>query len=126
LSALVTLFDGGRRNAQVKMSRAEYDELAASYRETVLGAFRQAEDAIAASRHLAAQSVDQRDAAQAAERTSKIAYSRYRDGASDYLEVVTAQTDALEAQRAFLAVETDRMRAGIALVKAMGGAATGA
>lgn len=126
LSALVTLFDGGRRNAQVKISRAEYDELAAAYRETVLGAFRQAEDAIAANRHLAAQSVDQRDAAQAAERTSRIAYSRYRDGASDYLEVVTAQTDALEAQRAFLAVETDRMRASIALVRAMGGATSGA
>ncbi|MCI4591876.1 efflux transporter outer membrane subunit [Sphingobium sp. BYY-5] len=123
LSALVTLFDGGRRNAQVRISRAEYDELAATYRETVLNAFRQAEDAIAASRHLATQSVDQRDAAQAALRTSKIAYSRYRDGASDYLEVVTAQTDALEAQRALLAVETSRMRASIALVKAMGGAA---
>ncbi|SEJ28230.1 outer membrane protein, multidrug efflux system [Sphingobium sp. AP50] len=124
LSALVTLFDGGRRNAQVKMSRAEYDELSADYRDAVLSAFRQAEDAIAAGRHLAAQSVDQRDAAQAAERTSKIAYSRYRDGASDYLEVVTAQTDALEAQRALLAVDTNRMRASIALVKALGGAAS--
>lgn len=124
LSALVTLFDGGRRNAQVKMSRAEYDELSASYRDAVLSAFRQAEDAIAAGRHLAAQSVDQRDAAQAAERTSKIAFSRYRDGASDYLEVVTAQTDALEAQRALLAVDTNRMRASIALIKALGGAAT--
>ncbi|MFC3443588.1 efflux transporter outer membrane subunit [Sphingobium rhizovicinum] len=123
LSALVTLFDGGRRNAQVRMSRAQYDEMAANYRETVLGAFRQAEDAIAAGRHLAAQAVDQRDAAQAAERTSKIAYSRYRDGASDYLEVVTAQTAALEAQRALLAVETSRMRASVALVKALGGAA---
>lgn len=123
LSALVTLFDGGRRNAQVRLSRAQYEELAAHYRETVLGAFRQAEDAMAAGRHLAAQAVDQRDAAEAAERTSKIAYSRYRDGASDYLEVVTAQTAALEAQRTLLAVETSRMRASISLVKALGGAA---
>ena len=121
LSSVLTLFDGGRRSAQVKLSRAEYDELAAGYRETVLSAFRQAEDSIAANRYLAAQAIDQRDAAQAASRTSDLAFTRYRDGASDYLEVVTAQTDALDAQRALLQVETQRMRASVALVKALGG-----
>lgn len=125
LSALATLFDGGRRKGQVRFSRAEYEELAALYRDTVLTAFRQTEDAIAANRHLATQSADQRDAAEAAERTSRIAFSRYRDGASDYLEVVTAQTDALDARRALIAVDTSRLRASIALVKAMGGPAGG-
>lgn len=121
LSTLLTIFDGGRRSAQVKLSRAQYEELAANYRETVIGAFRQVEDAVAANRYLASQSVDQREAAQAAARTSKIAFSRYHDGASDYLEVVTAQTDALEAERALLAVQTQRMRASVSLVKALGG-----
>jgi len=104
------------------MSRAEYEEMTAGYRETVLGAFRQVEDALAANRHLADQAVSQRGAATAAGRTSELALTRYRDGASDYLEVVTAQTDALEAQRALLAVQTQRMRASVALVKALGGA----
>lgn len=121
LSAALTLFDGGRRNAQVKLSRGEYDELAANYRETVLTAFREVEDGVAAMRHQAAQLVDQRDAAQAAQRTSDLAMTRYRDGGADYLEVVTAQTDALDAQNALLAVEVDRMRSSIALVKALGG-----
>lgn len=121
-SAVLALFDGGRRRAGVRMSRAEYEEMTAGYRETVLGAFRQVEDALAANRHLADQAVSQRGAATAAGRTSELALTRYRDGASDYLEVVTAQTDALEAQRALLAVQTQRMRASIALVKALGGA----
>ena len=121
-SAVLALFDGGRRRAGVRMSRAEYEEMTADYRETVLGAFRQVEDALAANRHLADQAVSQRGAATAAGRTSELALTRYRDGASDYLEVVTAQTDALEAQRALLAVQTQRMRASIALVKALGGA----
>jgi multidrug efflux system outer membrane protein len=123
LSAVLSLFDGGRRNAQVKLSRAQYDELAAEYRDTVLTAFRQVEDDIAAMRHLSVQLVDQRDAAEAAKRTSELAFTRYRDGASDYLEVVTAQTDALDAQDALLAAEIGRMRSSIALVKALGGAA---
>lgn len=121
LAAALTLFDGGRRKAQVKLSRADYDEQAASYRDTVLGAFREVEDGIAALRYLSVQLVDQRDAAQAAQRTSDLAFTRYRDGASDYLEVVTAQTDALDAQSALLSAEFSRMRASIALVKALGG-----
>ncbi|WP_311267951.1 efflux transporter outer membrane subunit [Sphingobium sp. WCS2017Hpa-17] len=121
LAAALTLFDGGRRKAQVKLSRADYEEQAASYRTTVLGAFREVEDGIAALRHLSVQLVDQRDAAQAAQRTSDLAFTRYRDGASDYLEVVTAQTDALDAQSALLSAEIARMRASIALVKAIGG-----
>ncbi|HEY0595189.1 efflux transporter outer membrane subunit [Sphingopyxis sp.] len=121
LAAVLTLFDGGRRTSQVKMSRAEYEELAAGYRDTVLSAFRQAEDAIATNRLLAVQTGDQRSAAEAAARTSSLALTRYRNGAADYLEVVTAQTDALEAQRATLALETQRMRGSVALVKAIGG-----
>ncbi|QGP80645.1 efflux transporter outer membrane subunit [Sphingobium sp. CAP-1] len=121
LASALTLFDAGRRKAQVRLSRAQYEEEAADYRDTVLGAFRQVEDSVAAVRHLSAQLVDQRDAAQAAQRTSDIAFTRYRDGASDYLEVVTAQTDALDAQSALLSAQFDRARAGIALVKALGG-----
>ncbi len=120
-SAILSLFDGGRRKAQLRMSRAEYEELAANYRDTVLTAFRQVEDAIAASHHLADHAVSQQGAARAAERTSELAFTRYRDGASDYLEVVTAQTDALTAQRALLLVQTQRMRTAVSLVKALGG-----
>lgn len=125
LASILTLFDGGRRNAQVRISRAQYDEAAANYRDTVLTAFRQVEDAIAAIHHLADETVSQQAAAQAAQRTRDIAMARYRDGASDYLEVVTAQTDALSAQRNLISAQTDRMRASIALVKAMGGPAGG-
>ncbi|MES2174392.1 MAG: efflux transporter outer membrane subunit [Pseudomonadota bacterium] len=121
LAAALTLFDGGKRRAQVRLSRADYEEQAALYRDTVLGAFRQVEDGVAALRYLSVQLIDQRDAAQAAQRTSDLAFTRYRDGASDYLEVVTAQTDALDAQSALLSAEIERMRASIALVKALGG-----
>ncbi|HUD29271.1 MAG TPA: efflux transporter outer membrane subunit [Novosphingobium sp.] len=121
LTSLLTVFDGGRRTAQVKISRAEYEEVAAGYRGTVLAAFRQVEDSISAIRNLSDAAVAQREAADAAQRTSDIAMSRYRDGASGYLDVVTAQTDALDAQRAYISVQTQRMQANVELVRAMGG-----
>jgi len=118
---LQPLFDGGRRTAQVKISRARYEEAASDYRGTVLTAFRQAEDSLASARLLAQQSVDQSDAAREANRTEQLALTRYRDGASDYLDVVTAQTAALSAERAVIQVQTQRMQAAVALVRAFGG-----
>lgn len=123
VASLLTIFDGGRRNAQVKISRAEYEEVAADYRGTVLTAFRQVEDSIAAMHHLSSAAVAQREAADAAQRTSDIAMSRYRDGAAGYLDVVTAQTDALDARRAYISVQTQRMQASVAFVRAIGGGA---
>ena len=121
LSAALDIFDGGRRAAKVKISRAQYDEAAADYRSAVLGAFRDAEDAIGDARHLAAQSQDNDDAAIAAQKTLDLALTRYHDGASDYLEVVTAQTAALSAQSEAIAVHAARLQAAVAMVRAFGG-----
>ncbi len=121
LSAALDLFDGGRRAARVRISRAQYDEAAAGYRGTVLGAFRDVEDALAATTHLATQSRDSDDAAAAAQRTLDLALTRYHDGASDYLDVVVAQTSALDAQRTAIAVRTAQLQASVDVVRALGG-----
>jgi multidrug efflux system outer membrane protein len=121
LSALLSVFDGGRRRAHVDISEAEYRALAAAYRETVLNAFREVEDALATGSSLAAQEMERRTAAQAAARGSELALDRYRDGAADYLEVVTAQTAALEAEQAYIAVQVSRRRVAVRLIRALGG-----
>lgn len=123
-SAALAVFDGGARTARLHMSRAEYDATAAQYRETVLTAFRQVEDGISTAHDLGTQASDQRDATTAADRTRDLALTRYRDGASDYLEVVTAQTAALDAERATIVLQTQRMRNAVALVRALGGGYT--
>jgi multidrug efflux system outer membrane protein len=121
LALLAPIFDGGRRSADVRRSRAIFDETAADYRRIVLEAFRDVEDGLAAANHLADAEREQDAAAAAAGRTGDLALIRYRDGASDYLEVVVAQTVALNAQRAALRLHTQRLQASVALVRAMGG-----
>lgn len=123
LSAALAIFDGGRRSAGVERARAEFVEAAASYRQTVLTAFREVEDALASERLLAAQERDQRAAAGAAEHTRELALIRYRDGAADYLEVVTAQTAALDAERALLTVRSQQLQTAADLIRALGGSA---
>ena len=124
LSAALAIFDGGARRARVRISRAQYDEAAASYRSTVLTAFREVEDDLARSRALVAQERDQLAATRAAERTRDLALIRYRDGASDYLDVVTAQTAALDAQRLLLEVQSTRLQIAVDTVRAIGGSVT--
>lgn len=121
LSTVLNLFDGGRRRAQVDIRKADYDELAANYRQTVLGAFRDVEDALANAAALAGQENELHSAARSAARTEGLALERYRDGASDYLDVVTAQTASLDAQQAYLDVEVARRRAAVQMVRALGG-----
>lgn len=121
LSTLLSVFDGGARRANVRITRAQFDEASASYRETVLDAFREVEDDLASARHLAGQERNLLDAARSAERTADLALTRYRDGASDYLEVVTAQTAALDAQRALLTTRSEQLRVATDLVRALGG-----
>jgi multidrug efflux system outer membrane protein len=121
LSTVLSIFDGGRRRAGVRLARAEFDEAAAAYRQTVLVAFREVEDGLASQRLLAAQERQQAVAAAAAGQTRELALIRYRDGAADYLEVVTAQTAALDAERALLDVRTRQLQAATDLARALGG-----
>lgn len=124
LGVVASLFDGGRRRARVDITEAEYRRLAADYRSTVLDAFREVEDALAQSASLARQGEQQAQAAASASRTEALALERYRDGAADFLDVVTAQTAALNAQQASIDTTVSQQREAVALIRAVGGGYT--
>ena len=120
-TALLTLFDAGRRKAGVEAAKAATDEAGARYRGVVLNAFQQVEDNLAQLDHFGTAHGDQKDAADAAKRSLDIAMDRYRQGAVGYLDVVQAQTAALDAQRSLLDLDTRQLRASVQLVRALGG-----
>jgi len=115
------LFDGGARGARSDEAHARYDEMVANYRQTVLNAFREVEDNLAAQRLLEQEGHSQTAAVEAAQRTLFHANKRYVGGAVSYLEVVTAQNSALQAERALVDVTVRRLNASVLLVKALGG-----
>lgn len=117
-----TLFDAGLRKATVQQFQATYDQTVANYRETVLTAFQQVEDNLAALRILI-QVIEQQDSAiESARRSLQEAEVRYKAGLDPYLNVITAQTVLLNDQQAAVNFRMQRMVASVQLIKALGGA----
>jgi NodT family efflux transporter outer membrane factor (OMF) lipoprotein len=120
-NALLSLFDGGLRRAQVAQARAEFDASAANYRGTVVSAFQQVEDSLATLNHFHDASIDEKAAVDAAQRTLDFSMALYKQGATDYLTVVTSQTALLQTQLEALNLDTLQLTASVDLVRALGG-----
>jgi len=116
-----TLFDFGRRSAQVESTRAAYDSTVAAYRQTVLSAFQEVEDDLAALRYLAEEAQQQAEAVAAAQLSLSLENDRYKAGTDSYLSVITTQAIALNDEQTAVTILQRRMTAAIDLVKALGG-----
>jgi NodT family efflux transporter outer membrane factor (OMF) lipoprotein len=120
-NALLSIFDGGLRRAQVAQARAEFDASAANYRGTVVSAFQQVEDSLATLNHYHDASVEEKAAVAAAQRTLDFSMALYKQGATDYLTVVTSQTALLQTQLEALNLDTLQLTASVDLIRALGG-----
>lgn len=115
------ILDSGKRIAQKEQAKATWKEETANYRQTVLTAMQEAEDALSTLRVLAAESVAQDEAVRAARESERIAMNQYEAGTLSFLNVITAQTTALNAERAAIELRARRLNATVSLVKALGG-----
>jgi NodT family efflux transporter outer membrane factor (OMF) lipoprotein len=120
-SLIATAFDVGRRRALTEQAQAAYDANVAAYRQSVLTAFQEVEDNLAALAVLEREATTQDEAVTSAERSLALSTNRYKGGLVTYLEVVTAQNIALTDERVAANVLTRRMVAAVQLMKALGG-----
>lgn len=116
-----TIFDAGLRRATVQQYQAQYDQTVANYRQTVLTAFQQVEDNLAAIRILSEAIAQQNEAVEAAARALQEAEVRYRAGLDPYLNVIAAETAMLNSQQAVVGFREQQLVASVNLIKALGG-----
>lgn len=120
-SAFLPLVDWGQRHALNTEAEANYNATVANYRQTVLTAYQEVEDNLAALRILQTEAATQQQAVVSAQHEEAIALSRYRSGLADYLQVITAQSIDLSNQLTAAQILTRRMSASVLLIKALGG-----
>jgi NodT family efflux transporter outer membrane factor (OMF) lipoprotein len=119
-SVQLPLFTGGRNRAQLASTRAAYDITVAEYRATVLGAFQEVEDQLAAQGLLSTELAAEQAALQAARRTLEISNLRYKGGVITYLDVAIAQGAALSHEQTVVQLTARRFGAAVSLIKALG------
>ncbi len=120
-SAAQTLFDAGKRKGTLQQAQAAYEQSVDQYRATILTAFQEVEDNLAALRILEDESSTQARAVAAAQHSLSLSETRYRGGVTNYLEVTTAQSAALSDEVTAVNLLTRRMAASVLLIKALGG-----
>jgi NodT family efflux transporter outer membrane factor (OMF) lipoprotein len=116
-----TIFDAGLRRAEVNQYVATYNANVASYRQTVLTAVQQVEDAIGSLRILSHQMEQQQEAEQSAQKFVDLETTRYKTGIDPYIDVVQAQTTLLSDQSTLAGLRTQQMTASVSLIQALGG-----
>ena len=121
ISANETLFDAGRRRAQMDLAIAQREQATALYREQVLSAFRDVEDQLSALRVLEQEALVQDKAVDAAKKSTELSTLRYKRGLAPYLEVLTNQTIELTDERAAASLVSRRIVASTQLQMALGG-----
>jgi outer membrane protein, multidrug efflux system len=117
----IPLFDAGLRQAELEIAKAQFTQAGENYRATVLRALKEVQDELSSLRWLAEEYDQTATAATAAHKAADLSLTLYRDGASSYLDVVTAQSAALEAEGLAIALHTRQLVADIGLMLALGG-----
>jgi NodT family efflux transporter outer membrane factor (OMF) lipoprotein len=116
-----TIYDGGLRRATVNQFITTYNADVATYRQTVLTAFQQVEDSLAAVRLLSQQVLKQQEAVTSSEEALKLEMARYETGVDPYLNVVTLQTTLLGNQQTLATLHVQEMTNSVTLIEALGG-----
>lgn len=115
------IFDGGRRRAEYRGKRAQYEIAVASYDEVLTQALREVADVVVSSRQLALRLAGAEDALRATERAYRLAQLRYQQGATDYQSVLIVEDRLLERRRVLAALRSRRFILDVALVRSLGG-----
>ncbi|WP_439532279.1 efflux transporter outer membrane subunit [Polymorphobacter sp.] len=115
------IFDWGRRNAQLRLSRAQADELTAAYQLAVQTGFREVADALVARQRYAEQIAAVTETVTTQQRLARTARQRYDQGLSIYLEVLDAERNLFAAQQQLIDLRSVALQNGVTLYVALGG-----
>ncbi|MCG2841527.1 efflux transporter outer membrane subunit [Sandaracinobacter sp. RS1-74] len=116
-----TIFDGGARRSQMRSQQAAVDGAFASYRQTVLGALEDVENALVAGQAAERRTGQFAEAADAANNSALLARLQYQSGLTDFQTLLTAEQSLLSASNSLAGSRAEEALAVVQLYNALGG-----
>ena len=120
-SVSLPIFEGYTNLARLEVAETRYQQMLEDYHQTILNAFREVADVLAALQTREEQLGSQRQQVAAAQESLALADIRYRQGLVTYIEVLDAQRTVLAAELGMVQTERARLLDMVSLFKAVGG-----
>jgi NodT family efflux transporter outer membrane factor (OMF) lipoprotein len=115
------LFDAGKRKATTAQARDLFEASASNYKGVVFLAFNEVEDKLSDLRILEQEEIAERAAVTDAQHSLDVSNRRYKGGATNYLEVLTAETALIQNQRTQATLRSRRFASSVELIRSLGG-----
>jgi multidrug efflux system outer membrane protein len=115
------IFEGGRLKSNVRLAEAQHEQLLLAYQQTIQGAFRDVSNALVAYRKFREFRIQQEHLLESAQDAARLSEARYKAGSTDYLEVLTNETNSFSAELALAQAQGNELNALVQLYQALGG-----
>ena len=115
------IFEGGRLKNNVRLAQAQREQMVLTYQQTIQGAFRDVSDALVAYRKDREFRVQQQHLFESAQDASRLSQVRFKAGTTDYLEVLTNETNAFTAELGLAQAQGNELISLVQLYQALGG-----
>jgi multidrug efflux system outer membrane protein len=115
------IFEGGRLKSNVRLAEAQHEQLLLTYQQTIQGAFRDVSNALVAYRKFREFRIQQQHLLESAQDAARLSETRFKAGATDYLEVLTNETNSFSAELTLAQAQGNELNALVQLYQALGG-----
>jgi len=115
------IFEGGRLKSNLRLAEAQHEQMILTYQETIQGAFRDVSNALIAYRKNRELRVEQEHLVESARDAAHLSHTRFDAGTTDYLEVLTNETNSFSAELGLAQAQANELIAMVELYQALGG-----
>jgi multidrug efflux system outer membrane protein len=115
------IFEGGRLKSNVRFAEAQHEQMVLSYKQTIQGAFRDVSNALVAYRKDREFRIQQEHLLESAQDAARLSQVRFKAGTTDYLEVLTNETNSFSAELGLAQAQGNELIALVQLYEALGG-----
>ena len=115
------IFEGGRLKSNVRLAEAQHEQLLLTYQQAIQGAFRDVSNALIAYRKFREFRIQQQHLVESAQDAARLSETRFKAGTTDYLEVLTNETNSFSAELALAQAQGNELNALVELYQALGG-----